>query len=238
MGIKDINITTFNEWSCKQLNIDEVQNYLPNQIDLIKSTADSRLKSILYVRDLAQQTHLGTLKSWDEIKKVFTEENKAILEKVYRNTRQILEFIKSLGFNVSTGDKLREGTEFTETTFDSIENEISHIKNIITKKEKEVIGILVKTGTEKNIFAEHLQIISNNDVRIMTINESQGVEFDTAILAGVSKESYTSTHSNPVLRAERQKVNRDLLYMGLTRAINELHITGKDKISDILINSL
>ena len=48
--------------------------------------------------DLIQQTMLLTLKDWSEVHEKFEEERKVVLNKVYRNTRQILKYIQDTGF--------------------------------------------------------------------------------------------------------------------------------------------
>jgi len=47
--------------------IDEFQNYLPEQLAILKSCVNDRLESVIYVGDIAQQTYFGTVKSWAEI---------------------------------------------------------------------------------------------------------------------------------------------------------------------------
>ena len=67
--------------------------------------------------------------------------------------------------------------------------------------------------------------------------ESQGVEFDLVFLVGVKKESFVVSHHIdilPIHTEERKRMQKDLLYVALTRAITELHILGRDKLSDVL----
>ena len=67
--------------------------------------------------------------------------------------------------------------------------------------------------------------------------ESQGVEFDIVFIVGVNKKSFEIKHDVDVLPKhidERKRMQKDLLYVALTRAITELHILGEDTLSDIL----
>ena len=84
-----------------------------------------------------------------------------------------------------------------------------------------------------------LNQINNKNVKILTINESQGVEFDIVCLVGINKEffvKYSDTSKYPQeLINERLKTDRDLLYLALTRAINELHVLGDCLIKELAI---
>ena len=67
----------------------------------------------------------------------------------------------------------------------------------------------------------------------MTMNEAQGVEFDMVFLVGMSSDLFQAQYTEEMPQAildEKRKINRDLLYVALTRAISELHILGKDKL--------
>ena len=69
--------------------------------------------------------------------------------------------------------------------------------------------------------------------------ESQGVEFDLVCLVGMNKESFAGTHyvnALPEHMEERRRMQKDLLYVALTRAITELHVLGTDTIAFILSN--
>jgi DNA helicase IV len=216
--------------------IDETQNYLPEQIALIKTTIDPKTNSMLYVGDLVQQTHLGTIRDWNEADEDFKEEQKAELSKVYRNTKQILEFIQSLGYKVSLGENLRDGVEVKEAILTDLTEEADYIKKVIQENPEDVIGILVRTVEQKKALEDLIE--SNDKVRLMTINESQGVEFDIVILAGIEERIFIPQNNiyeySEGLLSEKKKVNKDLLYVALTRAINELHVIGRDELNGIL----
>jgi hypothetical protein len=108
--------------------IDEFQNYLPEQLRLIKKTLNPRLKSIVYVGDLAQQTQLGTVRDLQSIDETVKPERLIQLQKVYRNTRQILSFIKNLGYNVFIPDGVKEGKAVVEITNVSITEEVAYVR--------------------------------------------------------------------------------------------------------------
>jgi len=53
-------------------------------------------QSIVYVRDTAQQVQFGIIKNWEDIDEKINKERVAILHKVCRNTRNILQYTQSL----------------------------------------------------------------------------------------------------------------------------------------------
>ncbi len=68
------------------------------------------------------------------------------------------------------------------------------------------------------------------------MDEAQGVEFDKVVLVGISNNNICSfnTITNKELRDEKKRVNRDLMYVALTRAMSELHVLGKDSLKEIM----
>ena len=48
--------------------IDEFQNYLPEQLEILKSCLNKKTQSVIYVGDMAQQVKFGTIKKWEDIK--------------------------------------------------------------------------------------------------------------------------------------------------------------------------
>lgn len=213
--------------------VDEVQNYIPDQISIFRSCLKERNKAILYVGDLAQQTHLCTLRDWEAVNEIFEDNRKVTLHKVYRNTKQILEYIQKLGYNVAIPDGLREGKHVAEVLVQSKEEEQKYIEVIHQKNTNLTIGVLGKTPEYLNEFKENLKDKPN--IHVLTINESQGVEFDIVILVGVSKELYVlDTALYPEeLYIEKKRVNKDLLYVGLTRAIDEVHVLTTTPLTEI-----
>lgn len=197
--------------------IDEFQNYMPEQINIMKACLEKETESVIYVGDMAQQVRLGTIKSWQDINERLSDERNIRLHKVYRNTKQILNYINSLGFNVEIPEGLKEGPEVKNLSL-AQDEVISHLKNLVgSLEENQTLGII---GKEKRNL-EHLKEIfkENQQVHICTMIESQGVEFDTVCLINPHKET-TQTFTNE----EVQKIEKDLLYVALTRAINEMHV--------------
>lgn len=109
-------------------------------------------------------------------------------------------------------------------------NELNYVQNIIHKHQNFTIGILAKT--DEYLKDYKAKIKTNNNIFIMTINEAQGVEFDTVFLVGINNNLYENI-SNSLLKKERERVNRDLLYVALTRAVNNLYVLGNTTIKKI-----
>lgn len=209
--------------------IDEVQNYLSDQINLIKSAVDKR-KNLLYVGDLNQQTRLGTLRNWEEIDESFDDESKVVLEKVYRNTKQIMNYVKSLGYEVDYADKLRDGEEVVTKRIEK-NNLEEEILNVLSSHNLGTVGILsdnlevIESLKQSNI----AELSANNRVRFMTITEAQGLEFETVIFLEVVEAIRLNGGSPQVapslnldLTSQIQRIRKDLKYVALTRAIERL----------------
>ena len=216
--------------------IDEFQNYLPEQLRIFKDCQMKDTKSVVYVGDIAQQVKLGTIRSWEDIGEVISQDRNIILNKVYRNTKNILTFIQSLGYRINIPKEVKEGPLIVEKITNTIQEEIEHIKGNLSKYEKGSIGIISKDESYLLIFKKEFE--DKNNIHILTMLESQGVEFDIVFIVGVNKTSFEVTHHADVLKEhieERKRMKKDLLYVALTRAITELHILGVERLKNILI---
>jgi superfamily I DNA/RNA helicase len=64
--------------------------------------------------------------------------------------------------------------------------------------------------------------------------EAQGVEFDTVCLVGIDEQKFSLIGTSHELALEIKKIQQDLLYVALTRAISELHVLGKTTLQNYL----
>lgn len=218
--------------------VDEFQNYLPEQLSIFKKCIKEDTNAMLYVGDMAQQVYLGTIKDWDSINEIIIPDRNVRLDKVYRNTRNILTYIQNLGYNISLPKGLKDGPAVTEKITQSFEEEIEHIKQFIPKYKNGSIGILAKSGKHLEPFKEEFK--DHKNIHVLTMNESQGVEFDLVCIVGIEKETFVTKHhldALPTHLEERRLMQKDLLYVALTRAISELHITGKISLKEAVENS-
>jgi DNA helicase IV len=208
--------------------VDEFQNYLPEQLALLKNCQNHRLESVVYVGDLAQQTQLGTITAWSDIGENIENERLVSLQKVYRNTKQILNYIRGLGYTVSIPVEIKDGQPVMEYVFETKEQEIGQIKQILNTMDNGTIGILAK---EKEYLDEFKKIFKDNkNVRCLSMQEAQGVEFETVCLVGINERSFDVDGLPSGVTEEFKKVQHDLLYVALTRAMSELHVMGNVKL--------
>jgi len=214
--------------------VDEMENYLKDQIQVIKTCINDKTNAIIYVGDIKQQTVLWTVKSWDEVNERFEVGRKIELHKVYRNTKQILEYINEVGYKIDVPSSLKNGDAVEEKIFTGKEEELIYVEKLLRTETDATVGILAKTveylGDYKKKFGDRKNII------IITINEAQGVEFDNVILVGLNKELFRNNDDDKTILLERQKVNRDLLYVGLTRAMKKLYVLGDYGLKNLLFH--
>ncbi|MCF7865284.1 MAG: AAA family ATPase [Candidatus Pacebacteria bacterium] len=240
--------------------VDEFQNYLPEQLSLFKSCLREETHSIIYVGDMSQKIHHGTVKTWQDFGETISTERQIMLYKVYRNTKQILRYIENLGFKVTIPDSLKEGPEVVEKVFKNSNGELSGIENI-NETSRYILDLLMKNSSETEALSvgvlsfdkdyisklrQDSKLASYKNLRILTVPEAQGVEFDIVCIVGVHKDMFklpskysevevtveASLKANNSLaefiqfKEEKQKIYRDLLYIALTRPMLEMHVLG------------
>ncbi|MFZ4648766.1 MAG: 3'-5' exonuclease [Patescibacteria group bacterium] len=214
--------------------VDEFQNYLPEQLSLIGSCINTETKAMVYVGDMAQQVQLGTIKDFDCIKETISDERKIVLQKVYRNTQNILEYIRDLGYQVEIPQGIKAGLPVVEQVVACEDEEIMFIRKTLEHKEYASVGILCKN---EDWLKPHRKAFSNSPlVHVLSMNDAQGVEFDLVFLVGIHEKSFAVEYQENVsskLIEEKQKINRDLLYVALTRAISELYVIGTIALSQV-----
>ncbi|MDQ3238933.1 MAG: AAA family ATPase [bacterium] len=213
--------------------VDEAENFLQEQIEILISCKSKKTQAILYVGDLAQQTRAYTIKKWGDVAENFDDGRKVVLYKVYRNTKQILQYIEKVGFSTTIPEGIQEGKEVGEYILHTKAQEIEKVEQLLDKNSEGVVGILAKSDEYLEIYRKIF--LDNKNVKIMTINESQGVEFDKVFLVGVESQYFGGLNFEYAYLKERRHVDHDLLYVALTRAMNELYVLGREKLSDILI---
>lgn len=208
--------------------VDEAQNYLAEQVDLLRTCISKRTKAMLYVGDLEQQVLLGTVRDWSHVGETFGEGQKVKLEKVYRNTKKILEYLQEIGFNVSAPEGLREGTSVVDVACSAVE-EVDRLKAIVDSMDpNKHVGILSPLSEYLNTLRSEFEAKSN--VHILTIHEAQGVEFECVCVVGIDETFFNA----PNLTEERLRIKKDLIYVGLTRAMDELNVFGRKRLGEMI----
>ena len=206
--------------------VDEAQNYLPEQIVALRSCASPDTRAILYVGDLGQQVLVGTLRDWGDAGETFGAGQKVQLEKVYRNTRAILRYVGELGFSVSVPDELREGAAVVDEPCATIEEMVDRVRTVVTEKAGEAqIGVLGLTDADLEPFAAAFG--GQPNVHVLTVHEAQGVEFEVVCVVRIPKDFLDGASE------ERGRIKRDLAYVALTRAMDELYVFGETRLADV-----
>lgn len=200
--------------------VDEAENYLKEQIDLIKSCADKN-RAVLYVGDLAQQTKLCTIKDWQEVGENFKGDRKVELFRVYRNTKEILTYIKNQGYEIVIPEELKSGSPVKECLIDNTIQEEKYIKEIVEENPKAIIGVLQYDGAYLQRYKEDYK--DSEKVFILSIDEAQGVEFDIVIFLNYETDFDYDAYGLE-LAEEKKRVRKDLDYVAMTRAMGELHV--------------
>jgi DNA helicase IV len=215
--------------------VDEFQNYLPEQISIIKGCLNERTRSIIYVGDMGQQVYLGTIKEWSDVNEHIPADRAIRLDKVYRNTRNILAYIQKLGYSIGIPSGIKEGPQVVEKVCTTIGEEIEHVKGNLEAYKEGSIGILAKDSSYLDPFKKEFSEYAN--IHILTMNESQGVEFDLVCIVGIDSRTFVVTEHPSVPTeyiAERKRMQKDLLYVALTRAIIELHVLSREELSSLV----
>ncbi|MBT4153520.1 MAG: AAA family ATPase [Candidatus Magasanikbacteria bacterium] len=218
------------------LIFDEFQNYLPEQIALAKSVLDPEHNAVMYVGDMAQQTQIGTIREWSEAREDVKEDRVVALQKVYRNTKAIMRYIEDAGYTVSIPEQMREGVPVQEFVLEEVAAQVSKVQQIIDESTGR-IGVLALTEDIANIYK--LLLNAGEHVHIMSIHEAQGVEFEAVCLVGVTHEllsNFGSEYSEE-MREEKKRTVKDMLYVALTRAMNELYVVGPHALKNTYIDS-
>ena len=204
--------------------IDEFQNYLPEQLDLLQLFLDKDVDSMIYVGDVAQQIRIGTTMTWDRLDSHIVQNRRVVLNKVYRNTQNILKYINAHGYDVTIPETLRAGDEVIEKTDLSPDQQLQYVKEIVQSKRDATIGILAKESRDLEAYKK--EFASHENVHVLTMINSQGVEFDTVFIVGVHRDMCAIKHVEPQHKKEKIKIERDIVYIALTRAMNSMHILG------------
>ncbi len=209
--------------------LDEAQNYLPEQIQVLRSAVSADTQAMLYVGDLDQQVFVGTVRDWSAVGEQFAAGQKVQLEKVYRNTKAILRYVADLGFPSAIPNELREGIPVEDRACASVEEQLECVRALVGAKDEETqIGILAPDPESLTVFKTAFEGKAN--IHVLTFHQAQGVEFDCVCLVGLSRDFFADGAADE----ERLHIKRDLVYVALTRAMDELHVFGKEPLGKML----
>ncbi len=208
--------------------VDEFQNYLPAELLCLKESVKPETEAVLYVGDIAQQVRIGSISKWSDVGETISDERLIKLEKVYRNTKEILEYIHNLGYAVNIPAEIKQGKKVAEYVSSQEDEWMREIDTIVKNNPGKSIGIIGKDRESVDRYL-HLTKDKKSDVRVYTMYESQGVEFDVVCIVGITEHMFdiqSDSRIPPELIHEIKKIYKDLFYVALTRAMQELYIFG------------
>ncbi|MDQ7021341.1 MAG: AAA family ATPase [Candidatus Dojkabacteria bacterium] len=208
--------------------VDEVQNWLPMQLDIIKIITDVKFDSVTYVGDINQRTKPFTIRSWNELEEGYPVDNEVTLTKAYRNTKSILSWLEKEDYDVNVDMVTEIGKAVIEMNFvnDKLKHEhiTAELNKLVDTGYKGQVGVLSK-------YIEELDFSKNqnwpDNYHFLTSEDSQGMEFDTVFIANknsfLDKNQFFELECD-ISKEEFTKVDRQLLFVAATRAKSELII--------------
>lgn len=222
--------------SFSHMVIDEVQNWIPEQLQIITSFAHYGYKSVTFIGDIRQKTKAFTIKDWGDISEEFASAapRKAELLKVYRNTKQILNYLQSKGYDIDASGTQKEGPEVMvrqahHDNSDLVDHVDQIVQETIAKHGKVQIAIIAKYADRLSRF-DHYNYAEDDQkhVRALTAEAAQGLEFHTVII--INAEDFELTPAelqkfiDPYSAFEYAEQARHLFYVATTRAQFALHV--------------
>ncbi len=224
----------------KQLFIDEIQDYSPISIKMIKELFPSATLTI--VGDYHQNL-ITTTKNLDAIKAEFPLFADFKLNNSYRSSNNIMRLANSVVNSKLHTTLSREGTEPVLINYKNDEELIKSINEIISKFDKhQKTAIICKTRFEAEeltaklsntnlkdftaVFDEKITspFFENNKI-ITTAFLSKGLEFDNVIIYDANNENF------------KTETDRQILYVMITRALHTVTLLNNKEITPLLANA-
>ncbi len=179
--------------------------------------------------------------------------SKAAIAKLGK-VRKLLEDLRDLSESVSATDVAKEVIERTgylahleRTDPTSVEDRIANVSELVSSiaeheervagddalsDEEEGLGI-AGARTPLQAFLDQASLVSPDDrapddsrVSLMTLHTAKGLEFPTVFMVGMEERTFPSQRAVDDLDPEALEEERRLCYVGMTRARQELVLTG------------
>lgn len=226
----------------KQVVIDEAQDYYPLQYVIFNLLFSNAKFTILgdINQTLVKQEDLSL---YTQIQKIIKKKKSSLitLNKSFRCTTEILNFsLKFTEYNTEIKSFNRKGDTPQIITFDNqdaLTDKIFEEVRLCQEKGFQSIGLICKTEENSIQLFEKLkdtidiQIIKNGvasdlqGVFIIPVYMSKGLEFDAVIICDVNNCNYIDED------------DKNLLYVGCTRALHRLNLFCEGKISPLVYNT-
>jgi DNA helicase II / ATP-dependent DNA helicase PcrA len=136
--------------------------------------------------------------------------------------------------NAPVGEILEEAIdksgylEFLKEDPDTAQDREQNLEELVTKgvewQEENPEGTLIPFLEELALKAAPDETHSQDSLRLMTIHNGKGLEFDVAFLVGMEEELFP--HANSLGNFEALEEERRLCYVGMTRARDSLYLTA------------
>lgn len=234
--------------------VDESQDFTRVQLELVKYfyDADKTSSSIMFIADAAQSIYIHSWLSNQSFKSVgFDMSGKSnILSKNYRTTYEIAQAAYSL---ILKDDNLGSNDNFVEPTaierhgdrpfFAEFKNQAEEAAFILTRikrlsaqyslRDMVILGAtngyleqlkeyLLKHGIDATVFDKYKGDFEKEQVKLYTLHSIKGLEFPVVFIAGMNKGLLPFSE-------EQIPLGRKLVYVGMTRAKEQLYLTCAGK---------
>lgn len=200
--------------------IDEFQNYSNDQISLIQQTVNPKNNSIVYIGDINQKSLLKPESILHQ--NLFQDCDKIVLDKVYRNTKNILQYIQSKGYKISIPEKSRQGENVKEIKINKPPELVDNINKIISETKDATLGILFDNVKLLNQIKSEIEVNSDY-IKFMTKIESQGTEFNTVVsINSFNVGEFKDINYSDQFRDMKIAAQRNSNYIAYTRAVEKL----------------
>jgi RecA/RadA recombinase len=198
--------------------VDEMQNWLSEELDIVRGCLDKETEAVMFVGDVRQKTRIGSIAHIDNVGIAIADDRRVVLEKVYRNTKQIVEYCVRRGYDVRVLAGLAEGPEVSEFVADDAQGVVEVCKTAYERIEPgQTLGVITFSPERRE---ECMTLTEMGGVHVVTVHEAQGLEFDAVVVVEESGER----SFDGVGGVELQRVARDLAYVAFTRAMRELTV--------------
>ena len=219
----------------KHLLIDEMQDYTPVQYAVIAKLFRCN-KTIL--GDVNQSVNPYSSSNAEMIQSFFEKSSYVELNKSFRSTYEIMQFVQKISPNPNLEVVERHGEVPQVLKFENKQDEIVKIKSmasLLTSSEFNTIGIICKTQKQAEEFFNEVKK-AGRPTYLLTVESSKfeqgiivcmahmakGLEFDQVIVPGATEENYKTV------------MDRNLLYVACTRALHGLVITHPGKCTQLI----
>lgn len=218
----------------KHLVIDEMQDYSEVQYKVLSLLYPCK-KTIL--GDVNQSVNPFSSSNLPIIEKVFRGATTMTMLKSYRSTYEITQFTKRISPNIDVEAIERHGEEPQLIACKNISAETDMIKSLIASFEKGdfySLGIICKTQKQADTLYEALKdeheinilnvasVAFGSGIVITTAHLAKGLEFDKVIVPHCTNKNYQT------------EPDKQMLYVGCTRAMHQLFITYTGKLSELI----